>query len=53
MLHEGDAFGINGNFGALKKKSLVLILVKQTQNFVWVCIIIMIIVICFLMEKKS
>ena len=50
MLDEGDAFGINGNFGAVEKKSLVLILVKQTQNFLWVCIII---VICFLMERKS
>ena len=31
-------------------KSLVLILVKQTQNFAWVCIIMLIIV---LMKKKS
>ena len=28
------------------------ILVKQTQNFAWVCIIILIIVICLLMYKK-
>ena len=35
------------------RKRLVLILVKQTQNFVWVCIIMLIIVICLLMEKKS
>ena len=36
-----------------QKKSLVLILVKKTQNFAWVCIIILIIVICLLMENKS
>ena len=35
-----------------QKKSLVLILVKQTQNFPCVYIIMMII-ICFLMEQKS
>ena len=29
------------------------VLVKQTQNFAWVCIIIVIIVICLLMENKS
>ena len=36
-----------------QKKSLVLILVKKTQNFAWVCIIILIIVTCLLMENKS
>ena len=36
-----------------QEKSAILILVKQTQNFVWVCILMMIIVICLLMEKKS
>ena len=36
-----------------RRKSLVLILVKQTQNFVQVCIIILIIVICLSMEQKS
>ena len=35
-----------------QKKTLVLVLLKQTQNFVWVYIIMMIIVICLLMEKK-
>ena len=38
---------------ALHKKSLVLILVKQTQNFAEVFIILVIIVICLLIEKKS
>ena len=33
--------------------SLVLILVKQTQNHAWVCIIMLITVICLLMETKS
>ena len=32
VLGEGDTFRINGSFGA-PEKSLVLILVKQTQNF--------------------
>ena len=35
-----------------QRKSFFLILVKQVQNFVRVCIIMMIIVICLLMEKK-
>ena len=34
-------------------KSLVLILLNQKQNFAWVCIIILIIVTCWLIEKKS
>ena len=42
---------INGSFGA-PEKSLVLILIKKTKNFAWVCIIILIIVICLLMENK-
>ena len=36
-----------------QRKSLVLILLKQTQNFVSVCIMMLIIVVCLLMEKKS
>ena len=35
-----------------QRKNLVLILVKRTQNIVWVCIIMLIIVVCLLMEKK-
>ena len=35
-----------------KRKNLVLILVKQILNFVWVPIIMLIIVICLLMEIK-
>ena len=49
---EGDTFGINGSFDA-PEKSLVLILVKQMQNFPWVYIIILIIIICLLMEKME
>ena len=45
MLGEGDTFGINGSFVA-PEKSLVLILVKQTQNFVWVYIVILITAFC-------
>ena len=36
-----------------QRKKLVSNLLKQTQNFVWLFIIILIIVICLLMEKKS
>ena len=36
-----------------QRKSLVLILVKRAQNFAWVCIRMLIIVIYLLMEKKS
>ena len=36
-----------------QRKSLVLILVKQRQNFAWAYITIMIIVIFLLTEKKS
>ena len=51
ILGEGPTFGINGSFGSPEKKSLVLILLKKTQNFVRVYIIMVIIVICLLMEK--
>ena len=33
VLGEGLIFGINGGFGSAGKKELLLILVKQTQNF--------------------
>ena len=36
-----------------QRKNLVLILVKQAQNIAWVFIIMMVIVIYLLMEKKS
>ena len=36
-----------------QKNSLELISIKQAQNFVWVYIIMLMIVICLLMEKKS
>ena len=32
--------------------NLALILLKQMQNFAWVYIIMVIIIICFLMENK-
>ena len=35
-----------------QRKCLVLILVKKTQNFAWVYII-MLIVICLLIEKRT
>ena len=52
VLWELTTFEINGSFGS-PEKSLVLILVKQTQNFVCVCIIMLTIVICLLMQNKS
>ena len=52
VLGVGPTFGINGSFGSAEKKSLILILVKQTQNFTVVYIIMLIIAICLLMEKK-
>ena len=36
-----------------QRKSLIIILAKQTQHFAWISIIVLIIVICLLMEKKS
>ena len=47
-----NTFVINGRFGATEKK-IILILVKQRQNFAWVCIIILIIVIYLWTKKKS
>ena len=41
ILDEWDAFGVNGNFGAPKKKGLILILLKQTQRFVWIFIMML------------
>ena len=35
-----------------QEKGLVLILLNQTQNLAWVCILMLIIVISLLMEKK-
>ena len=52
ILGEGPTFGINGKFGSPEKKKSVLILLKRIQNFAWVYIIMVIIVVCFLMEKK-
>ena len=52
ILNKCSTFEINGSFGDQKKR-LVLILVKQTQSFVCVYIITVIIIICLLMEKKS
>ena len=52
VLGEGDTFGIHGSFRA-PEKSLVLILVKQKQNFASVCTTFVIKVICLLTEKKS
>ena len=47
MLGQGWTYGINGSFG------LVLTLVNHLQNFAWIYIIKVIIVICLLLKKKS
>ena len=52
MLGEGPTYGINGGVWP-PEKGLVLILPKQTQNLVWVYIMMPLIVICLLMKKKS
>ena len=52
MLGEGDTFGINKNFG-VPEKGLVLVLVKQTQDFAWVYIIMLIKVILFVNGKEK
>ena len=52
VLSEGPTSENNGSFGSAEKK-FSIILVKQTKNLVWVCIIMMIVVICLLIEKKS
>ena len=41
ILGEEDTFAINGSFSAPQKK-LILILVKQRQNFLWVWITVVI-----------
>ena len=51
VLGEETTFGIMEDLIHQKKK-LILILVKQTQNFAWVDITMLIIVVCLLMEKK-
>ena len=45
IVGEGPTFGINRKLGQ-PEKSLVLLLLKQTQKIVWVCNIMLIIVIC-------
>ena len=52
MLVEGPTDDNNGSV-VQQRKSLVLMLVKQSQKFAWVCIAMVVIVICLLMENKS
>ena len=51
IFSEDPTYGINGSFGS-PEKNFGINLSKQTQNFPGVCIIMVIIVICLLMEKK-
>ena len=51
MLGGGDTFVINGSFGT-PKKSLALIIAKQRKKFTWAWVIMVIIIICLLIEKK-
>ena len=52
ILGEGAAYAISESFGSPEKKLIILILLKQTQNFVWFFIIMLIIAIFLLMEKR-
>ena len=52
LLGKGTTFSINEHFGSPEKKFNIN-LVKQRRNFIWVCIIMLIIVSYFWMEKKS
>ena len=52
ILGEGPTYGINRSIGS-SEKNLVLILLKQPQNFIWVYIIMLIMAIWLLMGKKS
>ena len=48
-----DLLRINGSLDSPKKKfSISFVLVKQKQICVWVCIVMLIIVICVFMKKK-
>ena len=51
MSGEGQTYGINGSFGSAE--SLELTFVNQRQNFASVYIMMKVIVICLLLEKKS
>ena len=42
-----------GTLELAPKKDLLLILIKQKQSIVWVCIKLVIVVICLWIEKKS
>ena len=51
MSGEGQTYDINGSFGSAE--SLELTFVNQRQNFASVYIMMKVIVICLLLEKKS
>ena len=48
VLNEGPIDDISGCIGAAKKKFSINFSKKQRQNFAWVCITVMIIVMCLL-----
>ena len=52
VLDEGPTFRINRSFGSAEKKGCINFS-KTNTNFTWVCFIMLLIVICLLMEKKS
>ena len=51
MIVTGQTYDINRGFGS-PEKGLVLILLKRIQNFAWIYIIMQIIVMCLLIQKK-
>lgn len=52
VLSEDTTFRITGGL-TWQEKKVCINFIKQTQNFVWACIIILTIFICMLMEKRS
>ena len=52
VLGEWPTYGINGGFGAAEK-NLSVNFSNAKKKFAWVCIIIKMIVICLVIEKKS
>lgn len=53
VLSEGQTDDINCSSVTVEEKTLILISFKQRKNFAWACILMVIIVICLLTERKS
>ena len=51
VVGDGTTFGINGSFGSPEKK-ISINSSKANRNFVWVCVRMLIKVVCLLKENK-